>query len=672
MVCKLLLMCLLVTTNVIGQTKSAPDIIVYGGTAGGVIAAIAAAKEGSSVLLIEPGRHLGGMTTGGLSHTDYGDRAVIGGLAVDFYRKVAKVYNKDLYFWRGPEPTIGEKILKDWLQELKVNVVYGERVKSTEKDGKQIRSIRTVSGKKYLAKVFIDATYEGDLFARAGVSYAIGRESVSKYGESWAGRQPSRPDRHNFHLPVSPFKNGRNGEILPLIHNRPLTPIGEADSGVQAYCFRLIMTNNPANKVDITRPDDYDPAMYELLRRYLKIRNPKTLGETGVINPHINLPNEKVEINSQGPISTNLYDGSNWAYPDADYPLRDKIWNRHVQYTKGLLYFIANDPSVPENIRKEANLWGLCKDEFADTKHFPHQLYVREARRMVGEYVLTQHDLLKDTIKYDAIGMGSYNMDVRHIQRNWEWVSKFPELVGEVFNEGYLSIPVHPYQIPYRSIVPKFNECSNLLVPVCISSSALAYASFRMEPQYMIAGQAAGVAAAIAMKNNIAVQRVDINTLQTKLQSQGQILSMEENPNGFFQQGNAVIVDDDMSRFVEKEGMWSLSEDPEVVRHDITYYVNSDKEPASVQYQPYLLKQGQYKVYGWWPKNAKAATNVPVTIDCASGSKAVIADQKNTGDGWVLLGTYPFEAGKKGKVTITNKGVDGMVQADAFKFELVK
>jgi hypothetical protein len=211
---------------------------------------------------------------------------------------------------------------------------------------------------------------------------------------------------------------------------------------------------------------------------------------------------------------------------------------------------------------------------------------------MIGEYVLTQHDLMKDVIKYDAIGMGSYNMDVRHIQSNWEWISRFPQLWCETYNEGYFSIPVLPYQIPYRSLVPKFEECSNLLVPICISSSNLAYASFRMEPQYMIAGHAAGVAAAMASKGNRAVQRIDIIALQAKLLQQGQILSMEENLNGFFQQGNTVIVDDDMMRFVEKEGTWTLSEDPDVARHDITYYINTDKEPAKIMYQPHLPKDG--------------------------------------------------------------------------------
>lgn len=669
---RFLIIFLLFLNSASAQGEESADVIVYGATAGGVMSAIAAAREGSTVLLIEPGQHLGGMLTGGLSHTDYGDRAVIGGLAIEFYKRVAKHYGKELYFWRGPEPTVGENILKAWLKEWKVKIVYGERLKEVEKNGTEIKRIKSLNGKLFTAKVYIDATYEGDLLAKAGVSYAIGREAVSTYGESWAGRQPFRPDKHTFSIPVSPFRNGKDGELLPLINQRPIAAIGEADSAVQAYCFRLIMTNNPNNRVAITRPADYDSSRYELLRRYLKLRKPATLRETGVIYPHINLPNQKAEINSQGPISTNLYDGSNWPYPDADYPLRDAIWNDHLSYTKGLLHFITTDPVVPKNIQDEAKQWGLAKDEFEDTEHYPHQLYVRVARRMIGEYVLTQHDLLKDVIKYDAIGMGSYNMDVRHVQRSFDWVSRFPELNAESYNEGYLSIPVLPYQIPYRSLVPKFDECSNLIVPVCISSSNLAYASFRMEPQYMIAGQAAGVAASMAAQNHSAVQQVDIKKLRDKLVQQGQILSLEENKNGFFGTGNTVIVDDDMTRFVEKWGAWSLSENPDVVRHQITYYINDDKEPAFISYSPYLPKDGDYKLYGWWAKDVRASSKVSINVEYAGGHKTLMANQQQSGDGWVLLGSFPFEAGRKGKVTISNEGANGLVEADAFKFELIK
>jgi hypothetical protein len=668
----LLVFLVLLSLPGLAQNQNKTDVIVYGGTAGGVMAAIAAAQEGATVVLVEPGQHLGGMLTGGLSHTDYGDRAVIGGLALTLYEKVAALYKKPLFFWRGPEPHLGEALLRDWLKESKVRVVYGQRVQTVQKENRHIRSIELGSGETLSASVFIDATYEGDLMARAGVSYAIGRESIGQYGESWAGRQPYYPDGHNFRYPISPFVNGKNGKLLPLINDRPQARFGEADSAVQAYCFRLLMTNNPANRVPISRPVGYDSSRYELLRRYLKIRQPATLGETGVFGPHINLPNQKAEINSGGPISTNLYDGSNWAYPDAGYSRRDQIWNDHLLYTQGLLYFIMNDPSVPEKIRKEASEWGLCKDEFADTGHWPHQLYVRVARRMIGEYVLTQQDLEKDVLKYDAIGMGTYNIDVRHVQRTWQWVSRFPELKGEVINEGYLSIPVKPYEVPYRSLTPKFDECTNLLVPVCISSSALAYASFRMEPQYMIAGHSAGVAAAMASRQQIPVQKVDIAALQKKLLAQRQVLSLEENPNGIFQEGKTVVVDDDMVRFLEKSGTWYLSEDPTVGRYQITYLSAPPNTRSSAVYRPFLPQTGTYRVYGWWPSGDKQASRVPLEIHHVEGVQKITLNQRQNGGSWNLLSTYRFEKGQKAEVNISNEGADGAVALDAFKFELLK
>jgi hypothetical protein len=654
------------------QAFQKADVIVYGGTAGGVTAAIAAAREGASVILVEPGKHLGGMVTGGLSHTDYGDRSVIGGLALEFYERVASAYKKPLFFWRGPEPTIGEKILRDWLTETKVAVRFGDRVKTVHKSGREIKKIELLSGAMLTANVFIDASYEGDLMARSGVAYAIGREGVSQYGESWAGRQPFYPDVHNFPLAVSPFVNGKNGKLLPLINPRSQARIGEGDSAVQAYCFRLIMTNRPANRVAITRPSGYDSTRYELLRRYLKLRKPTTLAETGVFRPGINLPNEKAEINSVGPISTNLYDASNWAYPDADYPLRDKIWNDHLLYTHGLLYFIANDPEVPEPIRREAQQWGLCRDEFADTDHWPHQLYVRVARRMLGEYVMTQHDLEKDTIKYDAIAMGSYNIDVRHTQRTFHQVSRFPELHAETINEGYLSIPVSPYEIPYRSIVPKFETCSNLLVPVCLSSSNLAYASVRMEPQFMTIGHASGVAAAMASRQQVAVQRVDIAVLQKKLLEQRQVLSFEKNPNGIFGQNNTVVVDDDMRRFVTRTGTWRSSENPTFARHAITCLISSKTEPSSIIYQPYLPENGNYNVYGWWPSAPDFATNASLVIQHADGTTQLSINQREKGGQWIKLGTFRFDKGYDGTVKLDNRTADGLVAADAFRFERIK
>ena len=500
------------------------DVVIYGGTASGVIAAIAASKEGLRVALVEPNRHVGGMVSGGLSHTDYGDPAVIGGLSLEFYERVAHHYGVANWTLRGPEPHLAERIFREWLGQAGVDVFFNARLDRVEKEERRIRNIMTERRESFTANVFIDASYEGDLLAWAKVSYGIGREGIEQYGESWAGRQPIRPDKHNFSVAVSPFVNGKDGVLLPLIHERTMVKEGEADHGVQAYCFRLCLTDRPENRLPFPKPANYDPNQFELLKRFLRKAGPQ-FGAGQLMSLSGRLPNDKIDVNSIGPISTNLLDGSSWEYPNANYAQRQAIWDRHLQYTQGLLYFLANDPDVPDPIRTEMNRWGLCQDEFVDTDHWPHQLYIREARRMHGEYTMTQADLEDQREKYDAIGVGSYNIDIREVQRVWIWVPHFPNLVGETFNEGYLSVPVNSYEIPYRSLVPKYHECDNLLVSVCVSASHVAYSSIRMEPQYMILGHAAGVAAALAVKNDVAVQRVNIVELQSRLQAQRQVIA---------------------------------------------------------------------------------------------------------------------------------------------------
>jgi hypothetical protein len=496
------------------------DVVIYGGTASGVIAAVAAAQEGLRVALVEPGRHVGGMVSGGLSHTDYGDPTVIRGLALEFYERVARHYAVENWTLRGPEPHVAEQIFRDWLREAKVELFFNARLDHVKHAEQHIRQATTECGHCFVANVFIDASYEGDLLARAQISYSIGREGVEDYGESWAGRQPSRPDKHNFSVPVSPFVNGADGELLPLMHQQPMVKEGAADHGVQAYCFRLCLTDRPDNRLPFPSPEQYDPSQFELLKRYLAATEPRLKAGT-LMSLTGRLPNDKIDVNSIGPISTNLLDGSSWEYPDADYTRRQEIWDRHLSYTQGLLFFLTNDPDVPAHIRTEMNRWGLCRDEFTDTGHWPHQLYIREARRMRGEYLMTQADLEDQRTKYDAVALGSYNIDIREVQRVWIWVPHFPNLVGETVNEGYLSVPVKAYEIPYRSLVPKYHECTNLLVSVCVSASHVAYSSIRMEPQYMMLGHAAGLAAALAVKHDIAVQRVNIVELQAKLRETG-------------------------------------------------------------------------------------------------------------------------------------------------------
>jgi len=500
----------------------AADVVVYGATAGGVVAAIAAAKEGVEVLLVEPGNHVGGMVSGGLGRTDM-DRQqhVIGGFSREFFVRVGRRYGEEIA-WTF-EPHVAESVFRDWLEEAGVTVLFGHRLDRVIKDGNRILSIGTENGAEFKAPVLIDASYEGDLMARAGVSYFVGREGRDTYGESLAGRREIFPGHHQFSVPVSPF--AESGELLPYIQmEEDIVRTGDGDDKIQAYCFRICLTEKADNQLPIPKPDGYDPKRFGLVRNHILARDGDvTLGTFLGIS---RMPNGKTDINSGCPVSTNLL-GASWEYPEASYERRQEIWGEHLSWAHGLLYFLGHEPVVPEKIRNEMLRWGLAKDEFTDTGHWPHQLYVREARRMLGEYVLTQHDLQTRRSKYDSIGMGGYNIDIREV----EWVAfnvfRFPNVQREVLMEGYVSMPVDPYEIPYRSLLPRQNESSNLLVTSCISASQIAYASFRMEPQYMIVGQSAGVAAALAVHENTPVHEINLKDLQQRLRAKGQILSLE-------------------------------------------------------------------------------------------------------------------------------------------------
>jgi hypothetical protein len=496
------------------------DVLVYGGTAGGAIAAVAAAREGMDVVLLEPRRHIGGMLSGGLGRTDM-DRQehVIGGMARRFFVEAGRHYGEPVA-WTF-EPKVAEGILKAWLQEAGVEVRFEHRLDTVSKQGNRIVGIKTLNGAEFRAKVFIDSSYEGDLMARAGVSYTVGREARSEYGESLAGRKEIQPGQHQFPAPVSPYDE--SGGLLPyVVHDDDLGEVGSGDRKVQAYCFRLCLTDVEENRIPISRPDHYDPARYELLRRYIQslsvFKEPRRL--LGISR----MPNGKTDLNSGPAVSTNLT-GASWEYPDASYERREEIWREHLTWTQGLLYFMGNDPSVPADVQAEVKRWGLARDEFTDTVGWPHQLYVREARRMRGEYVMTQHDLQTRRTKYDSIGMGGYNMDVREVQWVAHTVYRFPIPTEEVLMEGYITVPVEPYEIPYRSLLPRIDEAENLLVTSCVSASHMAYSSVRMEPQYMIMGHAAGLASAAAAASSVPVHKVDLARLQGRLREQGQILS---------------------------------------------------------------------------------------------------------------------------------------------------
>ena len=510
----------LLTQNRGAPAPSSYDVVVYGGTAGGVITAVAAAREGLKVALLSPDRHLGGMVSGGLGWTDYGRKEVIGGYSLEFFERVGRKYGRDIE-WHF-EPHVAEAVFNELVTEARVTVVLDQRLRENggvRKAGTRLTEIVMTNGATYRAPIFADATYEGDLVAQAGVSYTWGREGMAEYGESLAGVREHTP-LHQFRVAVSP--HDEKGKLLPEIMPRSADAVGAPDKRVQAYNFRLCMTKTDGNRVDWSKPSGYTPARYELLARYLpaleaELKRP--LGINDVMKADI-VQNGKSDTNNNGAFSTD-YIGGSYDYPEASYARRARIRQAHVDYVKGFMYFLATDPRVPSALSTEMKQWGLCRDEFVDNDHWPYQLYVREARRMVGEFVMSQKDIQTELTKPDVIGMGSYNSDSHNVQRR-------PSEDGKaVENEGDMQVRVTPYQIPYRLMLPKRTQATNLLVPVAFSATHVAYSTLRMEPQYMIVGHAAGVAARMAIERKQAVQDIDTAALSAKLKSQRAVFSIE-------------------------------------------------------------------------------------------------------------------------------------------------
>lgn len=521
------------------------DICVYGGTAGGVAAAVQAHRMGKTAALVEFGYHLGGMTSGGLGATDIGNKAAIGGLAREFYQRVAAHYANDAV-WRlerkeeyfrqhggrntlgdlsSPgatmwtfEPHVAEDILFALINEARVPVYFQQRLAGVKKEGNRITGISMENGKTYRARMFIDATYEGDLMAKAGVSYFVGREGNKRFGETLNGVRGETP-KHQFTVPVDPFiKAGDAGSgLLPLIQNLPPGEPGEEDKAVQAYNFRLCYTQNPTNRLPHIPPPKYDPARFELLARYLEalVAAGKKPQLEQFWNP-IWMPNGKTDINNNGGFSTDFI-GENYQYPDGDYGTRAAIWKAHEDYTRGFVYFLATSPRVPEYMRNEIQKWGPAADEFADTANWPHQLYVREARRMVSAYVMTEGNC-RGTVKVeDPVGLAAYTMDSHNCRRVVR--ADRAENEGDVQVGGF-----PPYPVSYRSIVPKAQECENLAVPVCLSATHIAYGSIRMEPVFMVLGQSAATVAAMALDQHRQIQAVPYEALRARLMADHQML----------------------------------------------------------------------------------------------------------------------------------------------------
>ena len=518
------------------------DIIVYGGTSAAVAAAVQAARMGRSVIIVSPDTHLGGLSSGGLGWTDTGKKEVIGGIAREFYHRIWLHYQEPAawkwqpraeYGERGQgtpavdrenrtmwifEPHAAEEAFEALIAEHKIPVHRDEwldREKGVVKEGARITSMTTLSGAAYRGGIFIDATYEGDLMAAAGVDYHVGREAGAVYGEEWNGVQTGVfQHKHNFNgMNVSPYVTPGDpaGGLLPRISSDPPGEKGAGDHRVQAYCFRMCLTDHPDNRIPFEKPAGYDPKQYELLLRVLDT------GRRDYFEKYDPIPNRKTDTNNHGPFSTDNI-GMNYDYPEASYERRREIIREHGQYQKGLMWFLANDPRMPEDVRSEAARWGLAADEFADNGHWPRQLYIREARRMRGPYVMTEHDVLGKRPVPKPVGMGSYTMDSHNVQR---YVT--PE--GFVENEGDIGVGAkEPYRISYDSLTPKKDQCENLLVPVCLSCSHIAFGSIRMEPVFMILGQSAATAAAQSLEQKCAVQEVDYEKLKARLLTDDQRL----------------------------------------------------------------------------------------------------------------------------------------------------
>jgi hypothetical protein len=668
------------------------DIVIYGGTSGGITAAIQARKMGRSVVLIESSPWIGGLTTGGLGATDIGNKQAIGGLSREFYHRVWKHYQQpdawkqetaEQYAQtRGKrhqagettqwtfEPHVAMKVYQAWLAELQIPVLTRQRLdlkQGVKKEGGRIVSITMQSGKTYTGKMFIDATYEGDLMAAAGVRYHVGREANSVYDETINGIQTTHAFSHQFIKKVDPYvtPGDKSSGLLHGIDPRGPGVEFAGDHRVQAYNFRMCTTDVPENRVDWPKPAGYDPAKYELLLRNFEA------GDLRVPWNPVWMPNRKTDTNNNFAVSTD-YIGQNWKYPDGDYALREQIWHEHVEYQQGLMWTLAHSPRVPAEVQKHFKTLGLARDEFVDNGHWPYALYVREARRMISDYVMTEHNCRRKIVADDSVGMGAYNMDSHNCQR---YVT--PE--GFVRNEGDVQVRVRPYPISFRSIRPRKTEAQNLLVPVCLSASHIAYGSIRMEPVFMVLGQSAATAASLAIESGRAVQDVDYAALKSRLLADGQVLDFDSPP---IEDSKRVaipadklqgIVVDDLD--AQKHGFDGSGTISPVVVSGYAHDQNEGKGDQWIKYTPNLPAAGRYEVRLAYCPNSNRASNVPVTIRGADGEKTVVVNQKHKPpiDGaFISLGVFRFESGRAGSVTITNAGTNGYVVADAVQFIAVK
>jgi len=671
-----------VAFSVSAAEKRSADVVIYGATSAGVAAAVQAARMGKSVLLIDPGTHIGGLTTGGLSWTDIGNKVVIGGVSREFYQRIKKKYDDPARWkWEKPdqyyrddraermrpvdamwtfEPHVASEVYAEMLAEAKVQVLTKLRLdlrNGVRKRGNRIATIVTEGGAEYSGKMFIDATYEGDLMAKAGVKYTIGRESNAQYGENYNGSQA--PHRHQHQFPdgalVSPYvvPGDPKSGLLPIIDPNGPGEIGIGDKRIQAYCFRMCLSRIPENRIAIEKPAGYDERDHELLLRFAetgKYHNPSSKYDP--------IPNGKTDTNNHGAVSTD-YMGANWEYPEGDYATRERIIKRHEVYQKGYMWTLQNHPRVPEKLREYYRQWGLPKDDFTSNGGWPTQLYIREARRMVSDVVMTESHIIAKQYAKDSVGMGAYGMDSHNVQR---YVTK----EGWVRNEGNVQVGGFvPYPISYRSIVPRKGDAENLLVPICLSASHIAYGSIRMEPVFMVLGQSAATAAAQAIDGKLSVQAVDYAKLRARLLEDKQILELPagfKRPEGIDRGKLEGIVLDDKDATMHGDWRASRASSP-FLGPEYFHDGNTHDGKTRADFTVGVPKAGRYKLRLLYPAHENRASNTPVTIN----GTTVRINQKNAGE-WI----GPFQLPRSFTVTVGNEGANGYVVIDGVQVVEVK
>lgn len=668
------------------------DVVVYGGTSASVIAAVQVKKMGKSVVIVSPDTHLGGLSSGGLGATDSGNRTVIGGLSREFYHRIWKHYqNPSAWTWqempvkdgipgqggRGIdndtqtmwvfEPHVAEMVFDGFVKEFDIPLFKNEwldREKGVEKKGNQIISITTLSGKKFKGKMFLDTTYEGDLLAAAGVSYATGRESNSQYGETLNGIQVAHSRYHQFAGFVDPYIVPCKPEsgLLPWVQPKINGEDGQGDNKIQAYNLRLCLTNVRENQVPFTKPEHYDPLQYELCLRSLEAGQKSFF----TLSP---MPNHKTDSNNNLAFSTDMI-GGNYEYPDGSYEKRKEIYAAQVEWCRGLLWTLVSNPRVPVEMRASIAAWGLSKDEFQQTGHYPHQLYVREARRMISDFVVSERHLRYLDPTERPVGMGSYNMDSHHIQRYVDY-----EMYGKpsVRNEGDVQVnPGGPYPVDYLSLVPKDKDCGNLLVPVCISCTHIAFGSIRMEPVFMLLGQSAATAAILSLEKGVAPVDLDYAVLKERLLADGQVLEFASRRKTIFLQSLAgLVLDGDKAKLTGEWGSGTTA--PRYVGVDYLHDLNEEKGEKSAQYRFTNVTPGKYDCRVSYSALGNRATNVPVEV--RAGDKVISAkiNQQLTppiDELFISVGTILVD--KEVVVTISNRDAKGHVIIDAVQLVPIK